>query len=463
MRSLQVRLIAWIALVTLAVLSGALLAFNLYAMHRVTQHSKKYLRGIASSIAREVAAAGPVGKRLPRETAAAIEDHLAFVDPRRQLAAAVLAADGRKLYRTAQFTVPIDEDTLRGDRSQLRLVDVGSGTEPSDAYSEWRFVLRHEEAGFIVLVSDAYHFELAERLTEGVLMAVLVAVLLAVPSGYLVSRRILRPFMAIDQAAGRVRQGELQARIPAVARNPEVAQLISSLNATFAELEASFHRIRQFSADAAHELNTPLTALRGNLEVCLARERNVEEYQAVLAESVQEISRLSGMVRDLLLLASPGSADRRAAFTTIEFQSLVAETTERLSIIAAESGVRIVTEVAAAGSVPGDAMLLRRALYNLVHNAIRYSPRDTEVTISARQWRGVLVVEVKDQGAGIPKEQQDRIFERFYRLDPSRAAGTGLGLSMAKWIVELHQGRIEVESEPGKGSVFRLILPQSRA
>jgi len=463
MRSLQARLIGWIALGTMAVICCALLASNLYAIHRVTQYSRKYLKGIARRIAEDVAAAGPIGQPLPARVTTAIEDHLAFVDSQRQLAAAVLTADGHLIYRSERFNVPIDQALLRGDRSQLHLVGAGSGATVGDSLSEWRFVFREAEDGLIVLVSDAHHFELTERLTEGGLVALLVAVLLAVPSGYLISRRVLRPFDAIDQAAARVRRGELEARIPAVARTPEVVRLIDALNATFAELEASFCRIRQFSSDAAHELNTPLTAIRGNLEVCLAQERTPEEYQTALAESIHEIARLSGMVRDLLLLANPGSADRRAVFAPVDVQTVIAETAERLSVIAEQSGVRIVTETAPGAIVPGDAMLLHRALYNLAHNAMRYSPSGSVVTVRSIPSPDTVTIEVQDQGPGIPKDQQDRIFERFYRLDPSRSVGTGLGLSMVKWIVELHQGRIEVDSQPGQGSRFRMILPTSAA
>lgn len=459
MRPLQVRLIAWIATGTLAVFCCALLASNLYAIHRVTQYSKKYLKGIARKVAEITLAAGAGDQPLPAPVAEDIEEHLAFLDSQQRLAVAVLTTDGRVLYRSERFNVPLDQRLLRGDRSQLRLLGVQSGPEVSDALSEWRFVFRHEEAGLIVLVCDAHHFELAERLTEGGLVAVLVALLLAVPTGYLVSRRILRPFDAIAQTAACVRRGDLQARIPVVSRTPEVLQLIEALNATFAELEAAFCRIRQFSADAAHELNTPLTALRGSIEVCLAKERAPEEYQTVLADSVQEISRLSGMVRDLLLLANPGSAERRAAFSPVDVQALVSETAERLSVIAEQSGVRIVTEAAPGIHVPGDAMLLHRALYNLVHNAVRYSPAGATVLVRSAPLDGAVAIAVEDQGPGIPRDHQERIFERFYRLDPSRSVGTGLGLSMVKWIVELHEGRIEVDSQPGQGSRFRVILP----
>ncbi len=462
MRSLHVRLTIRLALGTLLVLSCALLASNLYAMHRVTQQSKRYLRGIARSILDAVTTTGAAGQALPDQVTASIEEHFAFVDRQREMAFAILTADGRELYRSKGFTVPIGPKLLRGDRTQLHLVGVRSGSELTETFSVWHFVYRHEAAGFIVLVCDSYQFEVVERLAQGTLVAALVAILLALPLGYAASRRVLRPFHAIDDAAAKVRQGQLATRIPAVTKSPEVMSLINALNATFAELETSFRRIEQFSADAAHELRTPLTALRGNLEVCLARERDVSEYQAVLAESIREVSLLSGMVQDLLLLATPGATDRRALFTTVDIGAVALETVERLDFVADESRVRLVTDVAPGMQVPGDTKLLQRALYNLVHNAIRYSSPDTQVRVSACRVADAVMVEVADQGIGIPKDKQKDVFERFYRLDASRSQGAGLGLSMVKWVVELHGGHVELDSDSGRGSRFRMVLPAPR-
>lgn len=458
MRSLQFRMTCWVALIATATMVVVLVALNLYALHRQTQSSKKYLKAVARSVAAAAVQAGAPAQPVPPETVASIEDHLAFIDSAGELSVAVVADAGRVLLRTKRFDIPISNHAVTGDHTQLLLHAVGSGQTFDDLFATWRFVYRHREGGVVVFVSDAHHFELAERLAESITVASLVAILLAIPAGYIISRRLLLPFHAIDSAASRVRGGDLRARIDLSAASPEVDRLFRNLNATFAELESSFSRIQQFSADAAHELNTPLTALRGNLEVCLAKERTTEEYQAVLAESVEEVSRLSSMVRDLLLLASPGGADRRARFVMVDLDALVQTTLERLSFIAEESGIRLLSHVAAT-PVRGDAALLQRALYNLVHNAIRYSPRHAQVDVTVSRRGEGVAIEVKDQGVGIPRERLEQIFERFYRLDPGRTSGAGLGLSLVRWIVDLHKGRIEVESEPGHGSLFRIWLP----
>ena len=274
-----------------------------------------------------------------------------------------------------------------------------------------------------------------------------------------VSRKILNPLDAIGAAVQRIRAGDLAARIARPESDDEVSRLIDTLNLTFDELQASFHRIQRFSADAAHELNTPLTAIRGNLEVCLGRERMVDEYQTVLAESVEQISSLSRLLRDLLLLAKPGSPQQKEHFTPVDCSAMAERAAEQAQLHGDSVGVRVVREIEPGLVLAGNESLLLRLCYNLIHNGIRFSPAGSVVTVKLQRQGDAAVLEVMDRGIGIRPEDQAKIFEQFFPVEKSRNTGNGLGLSIVKWIVDLHGGRIEVESEPDCGALFRVTLP----
>lgn len=460
MPSLRFRMTLWVAGLSTSVLVACIVALNAYLLHRVTQQSKQTFRGFAAGLAAvvrgDVAETGP----LPGPARDLLDRHLAFADPAGSLSAGVFSSSGEPVYRSKGFPLSVLDLEWHQERTQLRVLEVRSGAWIGDWFSDWRLVYRSVEGDWVVYVVDSYRFELAERVVEGSIAALLGALLLSLPAGYVLSRRILRPFHAVDEAARRIRSGDLSARVAVVEPVPEVNQLLLNLNETFAELESAFDRIRQFSADVAHELRTPLTVCRGNLEVCLATDRSPAEYQAVLAESIAELSRLSGMVRDLLLLASPGGAKQRARFAAVDLRGVVRDTVERLSLLASDAQVKIGLSMDRVDAAWGDAALLERALYNVLHNAIRHAPPDSVVGVRVHRVGAGTAIEVTDSGPGIPADQQERIFERFYRLDPHRESGSGLGLSMAKWITELHGGRIEVQSVPGAGALFRFVLPR---
>ncbi len=462
MRSLQLRLTCWIALVSFAIIFVVLLAFNAYAFYGVVRQEKRASKTIARSILRELAAAGNPTDAIPENVIRSIDMKIAFSDPGGRLAYAIVSADFRLLHQTPRFNIPLDEVFLAREHRGLFLHSVKSGSGLDDILSEWRFIYRYSQGDYIVFISDYRSYEMIERFVQGLAMAAALAILLALPSGYLLSRRTLRPIEAIDETVERIQRGELAARIPPVVTNREMAHLVDTLNHTFAELENSFGRIEQFSADAAHELSTPLTALRGNLEVCLRRERKAGEYQAVLAESIDEIRSLSGMVKDLLLLANPNTRDQRETFVPVNGSEIVAETIESLMPRAAAGNIRIAADIQPGVHVPGSAPLLKRLCYNLLNNAIGFSSAGTTVTVTLKENADSLDLTVGDEGPGISESDQDKIFERFYQVDQSRSAGIGLGLPLVKWVVHLHGGSIEVTSELGQGSRFRVTLPKEK-
>jgi heavy metal sensor kinase len=506
--------IALVFFLIMFVLIAVLLAASLQAMFRAERH---ILKAVARGIHEELTAAGLPTESIPPRVIHGIDEKLAFIGNAREYAYAIVSPRREFLYGTPEFSsalprrfaapppkrvlklrhddspefgvprprglldaaeprltlhdadapevqIDLDTDTLDASHRHLFLEGVRSGRRLDDLLSRWRFLYRYEGDGYLIFVSKERHFELVERLAHAALGAVLLAIALAVPAGYFLTRRLLAPVEAIGQTVERIKSGDLSARVPGGAGRDEISRLIERLNETFDRLDASFRQVSQFSADAAHELKTPLTALRGSLEVCLARDRAPDEYQIVLAESIEEVAALSRIVDDLLLLARPDYADPQRIFVPVDLAHVARDTTERLDVLAQERGVRIQLRAPGPCWVAGIESLLQRLCCNLLHNAVKFSPHGATVTVAVAIAGTDVTLAVTDQGNGIPPDEQPRVFDRFYQVDRSRSSGgTGLGLALAKWIAERHRGAIRVDSAPGKGSTFRVTLPSGAA
>jgi signal transduction histidine kinase len=460
MKVFQFKLTCWIALGFFCLMFLTLIAFNVYAIHRVVSEAKVRMRTVSRGILDELEddktpPEGPIAQ----ETIRTIEANMGYISRDGKIGYAIISPNYQVLYQTPGFHIRVDRKFLAKPHKRPFIVRVESEGGLDDALKKWHFMYRYEGEQFIIFTKDRGEYELVEKLVEGFGLVLVLAILLALPSGYLVSRKILNPLDAIDAAVQRIRTGDLAARIVRPDSDDEVSHLIDTLNLTFDELQASFHRIQRFSADAAHELNTPLTAIRGNLEVCLGRERTVDEYQTVLAESVEQISSLSRLLRDLLLLAKPGSPQQKEHFAPVDCSAVVERAAEQAQFFGESADVRVVRDIEPGLVLPGNESLLLRLCYNLIHNGIRFSPAGSTVTVKLQRQNGAAVLEVTDQGIGIRPEDQEKIFEQFFQVEKSRNAGNGLGLSIVKWIVDLHGGRIEVESEPDCGALFRVTLP----
>ena len=240
------------------------------------------------------------------------------------------------------------------------------------------------------------------------------------------------------------------------------AGLAKTFNEMLGRLQASFHQIRQFSADASHELQTPLTILKGEMEVTLRSPRRPEEYQLILKSALEEIDRIAHLVEGLLLLARADAGVLRMDRRSMDLAPLVKEVYEQAKVLANAQGITLFLGPLEDVSILGDSERLRRLLLNLVDNGIKYTPAGGRVTVSLQGNRQWAYIRVSDTGIGLSHEDQKRIFERFYRTAEARSrneSGAGLGLCIARSIAEAHSGRIEVESIPGHGSTFTVILP----
>jgi heavy metal sensor kinase len=277
-----------------------------------------------------------------------------------------------------------------------------------------------------------------------------------------IAHRALGPLSRLAERAQRISAERLHERLPVEGSIDELDRLASSFNATLGRLEASFEQLKRFTADVSHELRTPLTALRSVGEVSLRTARDPDAYREVIGSMLEEVDRLTRLVDELLILARADAGESQLHWESADLAELARVVAGQLAVLAEEKEQLLEVEVPALLPLTGDAVVLRQALANLVVNAVRYSPPRTRIRIGAGRIEGAAYLEVRDEGPGIPEAHSQRVFERFYRIDKSRSremGGTGLGLAVVKWAAEAHGGRVELESVPGRGSTFRILLP----
>lgn len=291
----------------------------------------------------------------------------------------------------------------------------------------------------------------------------LVLVLLGL-GGWLLVGWALSPVARMTRAVRKINAESLSQRLPLGHGQDEISQLAETFNDMLARLEDSFRKVKQFSGDASHELRTPLTIIRGETEVALRWAKDPEEMRSVLQSNLEEIDRMGRIIDDLLTLAKSEAGEMPLEMKVFSLSDLVQQLYLQGRILgeAKEMDVSLQLDVAEEIRIRGDELRLRQMFLNLITNAIKYTPAKGKVVISMAMDDERAVVTVRDSGIGIPAEHLPHIFSRFYRIDKARNredGGTGLGLAIVKWIVEVHDGKIRVTSNPDQGSIFTVYLP----
>jgi heavy metal sensor kinase len=324
-------------------------------------------------------------------------------------------------------------------------------------------VAARRDAPFVIQV--AYTENVMRAVLEHLLsiFAVLAPVVLfvAVSGGWLMAGIMLRPIRDISMRAKDITASNLSGRIVTRSTDDELGELISTINGMISRLEMSFRNIREFSLSIAHELKTPLTILKGESELALTKSLTSREAQRLAATYLEESSRLSRIVDDLLTLAKVEAGQMTLHEEPVRLHELVDGIYEDALILAADRRISVTLDRNDQGMVSGDPVRLRQLLRALISNAVRYTDPGGWVRIRNERSENAVSVSVEDSGLGIPAESLDKIFDRFYRVDEARSraqGGSGLGLSIAKWIAEAHHGSISVQSTPGKGSCFTVHL-----
>jgi two-component system OmpR family sensor kinase len=346
----------------------------------------------------------------------------------------------------------------------------------SDGDNQYRVVGRRVQArgsAYILIVLRSLHDQ--EDLLEGASYALLIgvplALLLASIGGYFLARKSLAPVVRMSATAARIGAANLHERLPIANERDELGGLARIINDLLARLDKSFEQQRRFMADASHELRTPIAIMRSEAEVALSEpETSNAELRESIAIFKDETKRLTGIVEDLFMLARADAGQYKLTPKEFYLDELAAEVARAVRTLAAEKGLTLQTDAAEEMPFRGDESLLRRLLLNLVDNAVKYTPRGGAVTVSCKPDGNRYLITVSDTGPGIPAEAQAHIFERFYRADTARSraeddsaglmSGAGLGLSIARWIAEAHDGTLELLHTSDAGSAFQLILPR---
>ncbi|MFZ1905658.1 MAG: HAMP domain-containing sensor histidine kinase, partial [Steroidobacteraceae bacterium] len=289
-----------------------------------------------------------------------------------------------------------------------------------------------------------------------------VAVCVAVAGGFVLVRRALKPVASIARKAEDISLHNLSERLPVVHSGDEIERLSVALNRMIRRLEDAVHSSKQFVADASHELRTPLTVMRGELE-SLAQDAGLGgETRETLGSVLEEVDRLGEIVDGLFALSRLDAGETPAEWVKFDLAELAVTTAGQMSLLAEDKQVSVSCESAGGVTVEGDRARLKQVVVNLLDNAIKYTPSGGRVRLSVRPEAGFAVLEVSDDGIGIPAEALPHVFKRFFRVDSSRSreqGGAGLGLSIVKSICGVHGAEVEVSSSPGQGSTFRIRQP----
>ena len=458
-RSIGFRLAGWYSLVFgcgLAVFGvAAWFAMRASVYHAIDDELRDRVRGVAQFMT------GPASPASPAEIRSEFREH-AVLGPGGDLLQ-VCDQQGDWLYRapslaSANVAIPLPAaltsprfDDLPIERHELRL------------YSE-RIVANGQPytVQAAALMNEA--FEALDRFRLILILAIPLLLLLASMGGYWLSTRALAPVDEISTAAQRISIENLSERLHVLRTGDQLQRLTETLNGMLARLEASVQRMKEFTADASHELRAPVSLIRTTAEVAVQkRDRTAAEYREALGEILEESERTSQVVDSLMLLARADSGKETLDYSSTDLCAIVQEAADQGEKLARNRGLQFSAKVPSSPlPIHADSDAIRRALLILIDNAAKYTPSGGQVRMDLTRQGSVAIAAVTDSGIGIAADDLDHIFDRFWRADKARSrehGGAGLGLSIAKWIAETHGGSIEVDSQPGKGSSFRIRLP----
>lgn len=463
-RSLSFRLVTWYAgvLTLVFILLGALTIILLreYLESNVLDTQARRARQIVDTLVAAVGRTGESGMAREVEELYAPEVNERFIR--------ITRGDGRVVYASRAphdgsfdpATVPAPSLAhtgvfLRKESLPKGSVLISAASNAGAAAS--RYVV---EVG----VSTARTEETVRQVLLMLAIGLPVAVCVAVTGGFVLVRRALKPVDNLSQKAAVITQHNLSERLPVVRTGDELERLSLSLNLMISRLEDAINSSKQFVADASHELRTPLAVLRGELENLAQDLQLKSQTRETLGSALEEVDRLAEIVEGLLALSRLDTGEVKPEWVRFDLAELVATTADQMSLLAEDKHITVVCDCAERVMVEGDQARLKQVVVNLLDNAIKYTPNGGRVRLKTAREAENAVMDVVDDGVGIPAEALPHVFKRFFRVDGSRSrehgvGGAGLGLSIVKSICDAHGARVEVSSTPGQGSCFRVRQP----
>lgn len=444
----------------------ALTAFGIFGYWRTRRDVMKTVDRVLRSECLELGAAFEVDQARLREFA--IEIDLENQHGRNPwLYLVVTSPDGQVIVRSQNAPDPGMLASSRGFQRALtahdvlEIVDPGF-EEPLRCLS--RMVSGKDGNKYVVQLATSleYQFKTLENFVKNMLVGGAVFLVVTVLMGWFIVNDTFMRVRRIRRAAERISAANLTLRLPVSGSEDEIDRLGQTFNRMIDRIRSSFDRVMRFTADASHEIRTPIGAMRSEVEQALENRRTVEEYERVLASCLEELDKLGTIANNLLTLARADMQEKRPAFAEVNLSEVLAGVSDIGAALAQQKNIRFESSVPSGLAVRGDAEKLSRLFTNLVDNAVRYTDKGGHVCLKAEAQNGRVSVAVEDSGIGIEESELSRIFDRFYRSERGRLSspeGSGLGLSICAAMAKEHRAEIDVETTPGQGSTFLVIFP----
>jgi two-component system heavy metal sensor histidine kinase CusS len=384
----------------------------------------------------------------------------ALLGAHRDLAALIIDGDGRLLFADPG---PVDVP------EEFRTTTSSNVWEWQDQEQMFRgvtaqaMVAGQDKPLTVILIFDVtQHMSFFATLQRWFWIGLVISALVSAALGWMVASSGMRPIRQVTRVAASMSAKSLKERIPLAPVPKELQQMVWSFNAMLSRLDDAFVRLSNFSADIAHELRTPVSNLMTHTEVVLSRKRGIEDYEDNLYSNLDDLKRMSRMIDDMLFLAKSDNGLIPHENKPIDLLAVVEKLLEYYRLLADERGINLA--VSGQGSVRGDVLMLHRAISNLLSNALRYTPEGQTINVDIQQKGMSTLVVVENPGEIIAPEHLEKLFDRFYRVDPARREGSpsnaGLGLSITRSIIEAHEGKIWCTSSNGK-TAFHLEFPSA--